>query len=102
MRLQFPYLPNNFNLWNDTKVQLTLEMKPNENHVDYNVNGTIEAPRIEYDSNHQGWTSTLGPCVVHVLLLCLMSICIPSKFSSNAFWLHIVALFPFVLNILNA
>ena len=50
MRLQFPYLPNNFNLWNDTKVQLTLEMKPNENHVDYNVNGSFEAPITEYDS----------------------------------------------------
>ncbi|KAH1161669.1 hypothetical protein GYH30_000521 [Glycine max] len=66
--LQFPYLPNNFNLWNDTKVQLTPEMKPNENHVDYNVNGTIEAARTEYDSNHQGWTSTSGPCVIHALM----------------------------------
>ncbi|KAH1264605.1 Agamous-like MADS-box protein AGL30 [Glycine max] len=49
-------------------VQLTPEMKPNENHVDYNVNGTIEAARTEYDSNHQGWTSTSGPCVIHALM----------------------------------
>ncbi|TKY69662.1 MADS-box transcription factor 1 [Spatholobus suberectus] len=64
MRLQVPYLPNNCDLLNEMKVQLTPEMKSHENHVDYHVNGGFEALRTEYDSNHKGWTSTSGPCAI--------------------------------------
>lgn len=63
---QFPYLPNNFNIQNDMKLQPVATMNPQENNVDYNVNGNFEATRQGgYDhSNHHGWTSTSGPCAV--------------------------------------
>jgi len=61
---QFPYLPYNFNLLNNLKFQPTAEMNPHENPVDYHVNGSLEAPRSGFDSNHHGWASTSGPCGV--------------------------------------
>ncbi|KAK7368388.1 hypothetical protein VNO80_10413 [Phaseolus coccineus] len=61
---QFPYLPYNFNLLNNLKFQPTAEMNPHENPVDYQVNGSLEAPRSGYDSNHHGWASTSGHCGV--------------------------------------
>ncbi|KAL2344524.1 hypothetical protein Fmac_005809 [Flemingia macrophylla] len=61
---QFPYLPYNFNLLNNLKFQPTAEMNPHENPVDYHVNGSFEASRSGYDSNHHGWASTSGPCAV--------------------------------------
>jgi len=61
---QFPYLPYNFNLLNNLKFQPTAEMNPHENPVDYHVNGSLEAPRSGFDSNHHAWASTSGPCGV--------------------------------------
>ncbi|RDX74387.1 Agamous-like MADS-box protein AGL30, partial [Mucuna pruriens] len=61
---QFPYLPYNFNLLNNLKFQPTAEINPHENPVDYHVNGSFEAPRSGYDSNHHGWASTSGHCGV--------------------------------------
>ncbi|KAK7362360.1 hypothetical protein VNO77_04471 [Canavalia gladiata] len=61
---QFPYLPYNFNLLNNLKFQPTAEINPHENPVDYHVNGSFEAPRPGFDSNHHGWASTSGPCAV--------------------------------------
>ncbi|KAK8472307.1 hypothetical protein PHAVU_002G172350 [Phaseolus vulgaris] len=61
---QFPYLPYNFNLLNNLKFQPTAEINPHENPVDYQVNGSLEAPRSGYDSNHHGWASTSGHCGV--------------------------------------
>ncbi|KAJ1423657.1 hypothetical protein SESBI_12293 [Sesbania bispinosa] len=60
---QIPYMPNNFNILNDMKLQPIVGMNPHENRVDYHVNGSFETPRPGYDSNHHGWTSTSGPCV---------------------------------------
>ncbi|KAJ7943451.1 Agamous-like MADS-box protein AGL30 [Quillaja saponaria] len=59
---QFPYLPYNFSLLHDPKFQLVGEMNPLDNPVDYHVNGSFEAGRPGYDSIHQGWDSTSGPC----------------------------------------
>ncbi|XP_014506892.2 agamous-like MADS-box protein AGL30 [Vigna radiata var. radiata] len=61
---QFPYLPYNFNLLNNLKFQPNAEMNPHENPVDYHVNGSLEAPRSGFDSNHHAWASTSGPCGV--------------------------------------
>ena len=61
---QFPYLPPNLNLLNETKFQPTAEMNSHENLLDYHVNGSFEAPKPGYDNNHHGWTSTSGPCAV--------------------------------------
>ncbi|CAJ1939810.1 unnamed protein product [Sphenostylis stenocarpa] len=61
---QFPYLPYNFNVMNNLKYQPTAEINPHENPVDFNVNGSLEAPRSGFDSNHHGWASTSGPCGV--------------------------------------
>ncbi|XP_020220789.1 agamous-like MADS-box protein AGL30 isoform X3 [Cajanus cajan] len=61
---QFPYLPYNFNLLNNLKFQPTAEINPHENPVDYHVNGSFDAPRSGYDSNHHGWASSSGPCAV--------------------------------------
>ncbi|KAI4314144.1 hypothetical protein L6164_027080 [Bauhinia variegata] len=61
---QFPYLSYNLNLLNSTKFQPAAEMNPHENSVDYHVNGSFEAPRPGYDTNHNGWASTSGPCAV--------------------------------------
>ncbi|XP_027347742.1 agamous-like MADS-box protein AGL30 [Abrus precatorius] len=61
---QFPYLPYNFNLLNNLKFQPSAEISPQENPVDYHVNGSFEAPSTGFDSNHHGWASTSGPCAV--------------------------------------
>ncbi|XP_061370903.1 agamous-like MADS-box protein AGL30 isoform X2 [Gastrolobium bilobum] len=61
---QFPYMPYNFNLMNNLKFQPAAEINPHENPVDYHINGSFEAPRPGYDSNHHGWASTSGPCAV--------------------------------------
>lgn len=68
---QFPYIPNNFNIMNDVKLQPTTGINnnnPHENQVDYNVNGNInEAPKQGFDqSNHHGWSSASGPCAVNI------------------------------------
>ncbi|KAI4328461.1 hypothetical protein L6164_020814 [Bauhinia variegata] len=63
---QFPYLPYNLNLLNDTKFQPAAEINPQENSVDYHVNGSFEAPRPGFETNHPGWASTSGPCAVTV------------------------------------
>lgn len=62
---QIPYLPYNFNLLNNLKLQPTAaEINPHKNPVDYHVDGSFEAPRPGYDSNQHGWASTSGPCAV--------------------------------------
>ncbi|CAK8569238.1 unnamed protein product [Lathyrus sativus] len=70
---QFSYIPNNFNIMNDMKLQpATTGMNnsniPHENQLDnYHVNGSFEAPKQGFDHpNHHGWTSNSGPCAVNI------------------------------------
>lgn len=64
---QFQYgFPYNFNLLNDMKYEPATEMNPHENPVDYHVNGSFEAPKPEYDNNHNGWASTSGSSAVNL------------------------------------
>lgn len=59
---QFPYVPYNLNVLNDTKFRPQAEMNPQENAVDYHVNGNFEVPRHAYETTHQStWASTSGP-----------------------------------------
>lgn len=61
---QFPYLPYNLNMLTDTKFQPPAEMSPQENPVEYHVNGSFEAPRPEFYPTQHSWASTSGPCAV--------------------------------------
>ncbi|KAM1280063.1 hypothetical protein FF1_021027 [Malus domestica] len=61
---QFPYLPYNLNMMTDTKFQPPAEMSPQENPVEYHVNGSFEAPRPEFYPTQHSWASTSGPCAV--------------------------------------
>ncbi|WJX62602.1 hypothetical protein P8452_47580 [Trifolium repens] len=68
---QFPYIPNNFNIMNDMKLQPAPPMNnnPHENQVDHNyhVNGNFEAPKQVFDQpNHHGWNTNSGPCAVNI------------------------------------
>lgn len=65
---QFPYVPYNLNVLNDTKFQPQAEMNPQENTVDYHVNGNFEVPRHAYETTHQSsWASTSAPYAVSIL-----------------------------------
>ncbi|KAM6571064.1 agamous-like MADS-box protein AGL30 isoform X1 [Cannabis sativa] len=65
---QFPYAPYNLNVLSDQKFQPQTEMNPQENTVDYQVNGNFEVPRHGYETNHQNsWASTAGPYAVSML-----------------------------------
>ena len=65
---QFPYMPYNLNVLNDPKFQPQPEINPQENTVDYHVNGNFEVPRHGYETNHQSsWASTSGPYAVSIL-----------------------------------
>ncbi|KAJ8773754.1 hypothetical protein K2173_006404 [Erythroxylum novogranatense] len=68
LRLQMPgpysYLPYSLNLLNDTKYQPGAEINIQENHLDYQVNGSFEAPKPVYDTGPSSWASTSGPCTV--------------------------------------
>ncbi|PON54133.1 MADS-box transcription factor [Parasponia andersonii] len=65
---QFPYVPYNLNVLNDPKFQPQTEINPQENAVDYHVNGNFEVPRHGYETNHQdNWASTSGPYAVSIL-----------------------------------
>ncbi|XP_021910461.1 agamous-like MADS-box protein AGL30 isoform X2 [Carica papaya] len=70
LRLQmnghYPYLPYNLNLLNDTKFQPLADINLQETHVDYHVNGILDAPRPGYDTTQASWASTSGPCAVTV------------------------------------
>ncbi|KAM0987186.1 hypothetical protein ACFX13_011561 [Malus domestica] len=59
-----PYLPYNLNMLTDTKFQPPAEMSPQENPVEYQVNGSFEAPRPEFYPTQHNWASTSGPCAV--------------------------------------
>lgn len=61
---QYPYLPYNLNLMNDTKFQSAAQMNPQENPVDFHVNGSFETPRPGYETTQHSWASTSGPCPV--------------------------------------
>ncbi|KAB5538517.1 hypothetical protein DKX38_016050 [Salix brachista] len=63
---QYPYLPGpyNLNLLNDTKFQPAAEMNVQKGPGDFNVGGSFEAPKPEYDSGPRGWASTPGSCAV--------------------------------------
>lgn len=63
---QYPYLPGpyNLNLLNDTKFQPAAEMNIQKGPGDFNVSGSFEAPKLEYDSGPHGWASTPGSCAV--------------------------------------
>ncbi|XP_059446229.1 agamous-like MADS-box protein AGL30 isoform X1 [Corylus avellana] len=61
---QYPYVPYNLNLLNDTKFQSSAQMNPQENPVDYHVNGSFETPRPGYETTQHSWASTSGPCPV--------------------------------------
>ncbi|KAK4261078.1 hypothetical protein QN277_004128 [Acacia crassicarpa] len=65
---QFPYLPYNFNLQNDTRFQPSAAINPHENPIDYHPNQSFEAPRLAFDSNNHGWASTSEPCAVTAML----------------------------------
>lgn len=65
---QFPYVPYNLNVLNDTKFQPQAVINPQENAVDYHVNGNFEVPRHAYETTHQSsWASTSGPYAVSIL-----------------------------------
>ncbi|TQD92323.1 hypothetical protein C1H46_022121 [Malus baccata] len=59
-----PYLPYNLNMLTDTKFQPPAEMSPQENPVEYQVNGSFEASRPEFYPTQHNWASTSGPCAV--------------------------------------
>ncbi|XP_021660586.2 agamous-like MADS-box protein AGL30 isoform X3 [Hevea brasiliensis] len=61
---QYPYMPYNLNLLNDTKFQSAAEMNLQESPVDFHVNGSFEAPKPGYDANPGSWASSSGPCAV--------------------------------------
>ncbi|XP_020533760.1 agamous-like MADS-box protein AGL30 isoform X2 [Jatropha curcas] len=61
---QYPYLPYNLNLLNDTKFQPAAEMNLQESPVDFHVNGSYEAPKPGYDTTPGSWASSSGPCAV--------------------------------------
>lgn len=67
---QVPYIPNNFNIMNDMKLQPVTGMNnPHETQVDnYHVNANFEAPKQGFDqsNNHHAWTSNSGPCAVNI------------------------------------
>ncbi|KAM5567225.1 agamous-like MADS-box protein AGL30 [Rosa sericea] len=58
------YLPYNLNMLTDTKFQQPTEMSPQENPVEYHVNGSFEAPRPDFFATQHSWASTSGPCAV--------------------------------------
>ncbi|XP_041010755.1 agamous-like MADS-box protein AGL30 isoform X3 [Juglans microcarpa x Juglans regia] len=58
---QYPYLPYNLSLMNDTKFQPATQMNPQELPVDYHVNGSFETPRPGYETTQHSWASTSGP-----------------------------------------
>lgn len=58
------YLPYNLNMLTDTKFQQPAEMSPQENPVEYHVNGSFEAPRPDFFATQHSWASTSGPCAV--------------------------------------
>ncbi|XP_062111581.1 agamous-like MADS-box protein AGL30 isoform X2 [Humulus lupulus] len=65
---QFPYVPYNLNVLNDTKFQPQTEMNPQENSVDYHVNENFEVPIHGYETTHQSsWASAAGPYAVTML-----------------------------------
>lgn len=59
---QCPYLPYNVNLVNE-KYQPVTDMNLQENHMEFQVNGSLDAPRNGYDTTPGSWASTSGPCV---------------------------------------
>ncbi|KAM2113148.1 hypothetical protein ACFX1Q_021873 [Malus domestica] len=73
---QFPYLPYNLNMMTDTKFQPPAEMSPQENPVEYHVNGSFEAPRPEFYPTQHSWASTSGPCAVTMFDEHLFSQCV--------------------------
>ncbi|KAJ8760927.1 hypothetical protein K2173_021965 [Erythroxylum novogranatense] len=64
---QYSYLPYSLDLLNDTKYQTATEINIHENHVDYQVHGSFEAPQPEYDTGPSSWASPSGHCAVTML-----------------------------------
>ncbi|CAN1794360.1 Agamous-like MADS-box protein AGL30 [Linum perenne] len=61
---QYPFLPYNLNLLDDQKFQPVPEMNLQESPVDFNINGSFEAPKPGYCNTPGSWASTSGPCGV--------------------------------------
>ncbi|XP_015576855.2 agamous-like MADS-box protein AGL30 isoform X1 [Ricinus communis] len=61
---QYPYLPYNLNMLNDTKFQPAADMNIQESPVDFHVNGSFEVPKPGYDTTPGSWASSSGPCAV--------------------------------------
>uniref|UniRef100_A0A2N9J5N1 MADS-box domain-containing protein n=1 Tax=Fagus sylvatica TaxID=28930 RepID=A0A2N9J5N1_FAGSY len=63
---QYPYLPYNVNLLNETKFQPAAQMNPQEDPLDYHVNGNFGTSRPGYETTQHGWASTSGHCAVNM------------------------------------
>eukprot|EP00257_Ricinus_communis_P018204 XP_015576855.1 agamous-like MADS-box protein AGL30 isoform X1 [Ricinus communis] len=61
---QYPHLPYNLNMLNDTKFQPAADMNIQESPVDFHVNGSFEVPKPGYDTTPGSWASSSGPCAV--------------------------------------
>lgn len=67
---QFPYVtPYNLNMLNDQSFQPQPDVNPpQENSVDYHINGNFEVPKHGFDTGHQNsWASASGPYSLSVL-----------------------------------
>nr|DAD34908.1 TPA_asm: hypothetical protein HUJ06_005548 [Nelumbo nucifera] len=63
---QYPYPSYGFNLLDEKKLKTETKMSLHENPVDFQVNSGFEPTRPGYDTSHQSWASTSGPCAIAV------------------------------------
>ena len=63
---QYPYLPYNVNLLNDTKFQPAAQMNQQEDPLEYHVSGNFGTSRPGYETTQHGWASTSGSSAVNM------------------------------------